>query len=154
MMKDLEESGYKYQGILESDQIKMKEIKKKFTNEYKKRIKLLLESNLDGENVIKAVNTWVKAVLRYSGGILDWNKDEIQNMDRKTRKIMTMNGALHSKTNLARLYLARNEGGRRLRLLEEVVQAEEHGLSDYIKDEENGYNKLLKTLTNYGSKKE
>ena len=107
MMKDLEESGYKYQGILESDQIKMKEIKKKFTNEYKKRIKLLLESNLDGENVIKAVNTWVKAVLRYSGGILDWNKDEIQNMDRKTRKIMTMNGALHSKTNLARLYLAR-----------------------------------------------
>ena len=154
MMKDLGESGYKYLGILESDQIKMKEMKEKVTKEYKRRIKLLLESKLNGGNVIKAINTWAVAVLRYSGGILDWNKDELQNMDRKTRKIMTMNGALHPRANVARLYLARNEGGRGLKSVEEVVRAEEHGLSDYIKDEEKGYNKFLKTLTKDESKKD
>ena len=93
----------KYLGILEIDQMKTKEMKEKVTKEYNRRIKLLLESKLNGGNVIKAINTWAVAVLRYSGGILDWNKDELQNMDRKTRKIMTMNGALHPRANVARL---------------------------------------------------
>ena len=75
------------------------------------------------------------AIVRYSGGILDWNKDELQNMDRKTRKIMPMNGTLRPRANVARLYLARNENFRGLKMVEEVLRAEEHGLSDYIKDE-------------------
>ena len=77
--------------------------------------------------MVKAINTWAVAVLRYSGGVLDWNKDELQNMDRKTRKIMTMNRALHPRANVARLYPARNEGGRGLKSVEDVVRAEEHG---------------------------
>ena len=44
--------------------------------------------------LVKAINKWVVAVLRYTGGPLDWNKEDLQNMDKKTRKIMTMNGAV------------------------------------------------------------
>ena len=51
--------------------------------------------------------------------------DELKCIDRKTRKLMTINGA-----NVARLYLPRNEGGRGLRSAEETVRTEEHGLSD------------------------
>ena len=68
-------------------------------------------------------------------------------MDRKTRKIMTMNGALQPRASVATLYLARDEGGRGMKLVEEVIRTEEHGLSEYIKNEEKGYNKLLKSLT-------
>ena len=50
--------------------IKMKEMKEKVRKEYYRRLRLLLESKLNGGNVIKAVNTWAVAVLRYSGGIL------------------------------------------------------------------------------------
>ena len=67
-------------------------------------------------------------------------------MDRKTRKLMTINRALHPRANVARLYLARNEGGRGLRAVEETIRTEEHGLSDYIKLEDKGLNRYLKSF--------
>ena len=36
-----------------------------------------------------ALNTWTVSTLRYGAGILTWNKNELQEMDRKTRKLMT-----------------------------------------------------------------
>ena len=45
---------------------------------------------------------------------MEWTKDELANLDRTTQKIMSMNGALHTKSNVARLYLPRKEGGRGL----------------------------------------
>jgi len=110
--------------------------------------------NADGGNVIRAINTWAVAVPRYSGGILDWTQEELQNMDRKTRKLMTINRTLHPRANMARLDLQRNEGGRGLQSAEETIRTEEHGLSDYIKNEEKGYNRLLKRLTKTSSKTE
>ena len=46
-------------------------------------------------------------VLRYSGGILGWTKEELENIDRKSKR------ALHPRANVASLYLPRNTGGRR-----------------------------------------
>ena len=114
-MKDLDRDDYRYLGVLEANEIKMKAMKEKVRNEYIRKIKLLLESKLNGGNYVKAMNTWAVAVLRYSGGILDWTKEELENIDRKTRKIMPINRALHPRANVARLHLPRNTGGRGLR---------------------------------------
>ena len=35
-----------------------------------------------------ALNAWVVSVVRYSAGIMKWRKDEMKEMDRKTRKII------------------------------------------------------------------
>ena len=59
---------------------------------------------------------------------------------------MTINRALHPRSNVARLYLPRNEGGRGLRSAEETVRTEEHELSDYIRCEEKGSNTLKKLI--------
>ena len=48
------------------------------------------------------------------GSIMERTKDELANLDRKTRKIMSMNGALHTRSDVARLSLPRKEGGRGL----------------------------------------
>ena len=45
--------------------------------------------------------------------------EDMANMDRRTRKILAMNGCLHTRSNVARLYLARKEGGRGLIGIEE-----------------------------------
>ena len=140
--------------MIEADEIKMNEMNEKVRKEYFRRIRLLLESKLNGGNVIKAINTWAVAVLRYSGGILDWTQEELEVMDRKTRKLMTINRALHPRANVARLYLARQDGGRGLKSVEETIRTEELGLSDYIKDEDKGFNKLLRKLTKEKSKQE
>ena len=150
MMNDLGENGYQYLGILESDAIKEKQMNEKVAKEYKRRFKPIQESKLNGGYAVKAINMWAVAVLRYTGGILEQGR--ATNMDRKTRNIMTMNGALHPRASVARLYLASDEDGRGMKSVEEVIQTEEHSLSDYIKNKEKGYNKLLKTLAKDQSK--
>ena len=65
---------------------------------------------------------------------MDWTVDELKEADRKTRKLLTLHGALHPRSNTDRLYLPRAEGGRGLISFEECIGQEEHGLSDYLKE--------------------
>ena len=113
-MKDIDETGYTYLGILETDKIKEKEMKEKFSKEYLRRLRLILRSKLNGRNKIMAVNTWVASVMRYGAGILKWNTDELKSLDRRTRKFMTMHGVLHPRSDIGGVYLSREMGGRGL----------------------------------------
>ena len=94
-IREIEEGRYKYLGVLEYDRVKEQEMKDKFRYEYFRRTKLILKSKLNGRNKIMALNTWEVSILRYGAGILKWNKNELEEMDRKTRKFMTMNKELH-----------------------------------------------------------
>ena len=55
-MKGIDETGYTYFEILETDKIKEKEMKGKFSKEYLWRLRLVLRSKLNGRNKIIAVN--------------------------------------------------------------------------------------------------
>ena len=68
-----------------------KEMKEIFGNEYISRVKLIYESKLNAGNFISDLNAWALGVTRHSGGIIDWTKEELQDMDRKTRKIIILN---------------------------------------------------------------
>ena len=57
---------YKYLGILEADRIKHEEMKETVTKEYKRRVRKILETKLNGSNLVKAINTWAIPLLRYS----------------------------------------------------------------------------------------
>lgn len=46
VMKEIEDRGYRYLGILETDQLKEKEMKDLNSKEYKRRLKLVLKSKL------------------------------------------------------------------------------------------------------------
>ena len=83
----------------------MKEIKEKIRKGYIRKIKLLLASKQNGGNILKALNTWTIAVLRYT--LLEWTKKGLEHIDRKTHKIRTINRALSLKANVARLSLPR-----------------------------------------------
>ena len=134
VMKEVEIEGYKYLGIMEYDKIKEKEVKENFVKEYFRRIKLVLKSKLNGNNKISAINTWAVSLMRYGGGILNWRKDELEKVDRKTRKLMTMYGMLHPKSNVARIYVPRRSGGRGLISCENCIRAEENSIGDYIRN--------------------
>ena len=72
--------------------------------------------------MIDGINTWAVGAVHYSAEIGDWAIEEVANMDRRTRKILAMNGCLHTRNNVARLYLPRKEGGRGLIGIEECVR--------------------------------
>ena len=86
-MKDIDETGYTYLGIWETNKIKEKEMKKKFSKEYLQRLRLILRSKLNGRNTIMAVNTWAVSVMRYGAGILKWNTNELKSLDRRIQKV-------------------------------------------------------------------
>ena len=98
--KEVDENGYTYLGILELDEIKEHEMKIKVTAEYKRRLRLILKSKLNGKNKIQAINAWAVAMLKYRAGIINWKIDELKKMDRRTRKTLTMYGVLHPKRDI------------------------------------------------------
>ena len=132
VMKEVEESGYKYLGVLEGACIKTKEMKDLVKTKYLRRVRLVAGSWLRGGNMIRAVNTWAVSVVRNTAGILEWNKPELKAMDVKTRKLLTMKGAFHMNSSVDRLYMKRQVGGRGLISVEECVRTEELGLCEYV----------------------
>ena len=75
-------------------------------------------------------------IIRYGPGVLHWTKEELKSIDIRTRKVMTMNGSLHLKGNVGRLYLPRKEGGRRLIICEEYMNVEVQSLDKYLSESE------------------
>ena len=109
-------------------------MKETVTKEYKRRVRKILETKLNGGNLVKAINTWAIPLLRYSAAFLDWRKSELQDLDRKTRKLLTMHNGLHPKSNVDRIYIPREEGGRGLISVEDCVESATLGLERYIND--------------------
>ena len=61
---------------------------------------------------------------------------ELKDVDRKSRKAMTMSGALHTKSDADRLYKKRREGGRGLMNVECCVREEENSLGFFVANSE------------------
>ena len=100
-IKEVEKDGYRYFGILELDKIKEKKMKDKFKHEYMRRTRLIVKSKLNGNNLVKAINTWAIFLLRYGAGLLKWTREELEWMDRRTRILMTIFKMLHPKSDVA-----------------------------------------------------
>ena len=107
-------------------------MKTKLSSEYLRRLRKTLQSKLNGRNVIATINTWAVPVMRYGAGVVNWNKDELVKMDRKTRKLLTTNGMLNPRADVDRLYLPRDSGGRGLVSVEDCVRTEEKTLAKYV----------------------
>ena len=72
--------------------------------------------------------------MRYGAGTLKWNTDELKSLDRRTRKFMTMHGALYSKSDDARVYLSRKMGGQGLISCEGCIRMEESNFQWHVKN--------------------
>ena len=82
-------------------------MKKRLSKEYVKRVKKVIRSKLNGGNMVNAINWWLVSLLRYSGEMVKWTKIELMNLDRKTRKLLTIHEQM-----LAAYTLVVREGGK------------------------------------------
>ena len=83
MIKNIEEGGYKYLGILEADGVKHEEMKDQIKEEYIRRVRNILKSKLNGGNIILAINSRAVSIVRYGAGIISWTKMELEELDRE-----------------------------------------------------------------------
>ena len=123
VIKSLQEGeSYKYLGILEADKVLEKRMKLNVSKEYIRRLRKVLKSKLNGGNLVDGVNAWAVSLLRYSAAFVSWRKSGLESIDRKTRKLFTIYGALHPKSDVDRLYIPRKEGGRGLISIKDCVE--------------------------------
>lgn len=139
-------SSYKYLGILEGEDVKHQAMKDSTTTEYFRRVRKVLKTKLNSGNITKAINTWAVALFRYGSGVIKWNKQELEAIDRKTRKLLNTYKGVHPRADVDRLYVARREGGRGLMGVEEVVRYEEHSLTKYAENNPDG---IMQTVVEY-----
>ena len=55
-------------------------------------------------NLVQGVNTWAVSLLGYSAAFINCRKCELQAIDRKTRKFITIYEGLHPKSDVDRLH--------------------------------------------------
>jgi hypothetical protein len=97
---------------------------------------MILKSELNARNKITAIGALGVPVLRYSFGIINWRMEEMKQIDRKTRKTLTMYNMHHPKADKDRLYVKRKEAGRGLVQVEaEIINIAEYLNTKYKEDQ-------------------
>ena len=133
VIQDLDQAEtYKYLGMEEGEGVQHHKMKVKIMKEYKRRIKLVLKSELNARKKIATTNTLSVPVILYSYGVIDWKLHEMQDPDRMTRKQICMNWMLAMKTDVDRIYLPCQGGGRSLMNLEKEYRTKMIGLQTYM----------------------
>jgi len=64
------------------------------------------------------------SLVRCTAGIVKWRKDEMEAMDRRTRKLMTTYNRLHLRADVDCLYVPRKEGARGLANIQDTMHME------------------------------
>jgi len=82
--------------------------------------------------MVKTINPYAVPILKYSAGIVNWSLNELDDIDCKRRKLMTIHKGLHPKSDVHHLYLPRKSGGRGLLNIKQIVNVEKQALSHYI----------------------
>ena len=132
-IKSLQEGeSYKYLGTLEAGKFLEEKMNLNVSKEYIRSSRKVLKSKLNGGNLVREVNTWAIFLLRYSAAFVSWRRGELQAIDRKTRKLFTIYGALHPKSDVDRLYIPKKKGGRGLISIEDCVELAIRGLEVYV----------------------
>ena len=147
VIKNIEEGGYKYLGILEADSIKQEEMKGQIKKESTRSVKNILKSKLNGWNIISTINSKSVSIVKSGAVIICCTKMKLEELDRKTRKLMTMEGAQEPIAAIDGLYLQRCDGGGGIIGQEDCVQVEVDSLSTLEMYLSSSNEKMLKTIT-------
>jgi hypothetical protein len=84
-------------------------------------------------------------VLKYSFGIVNWHQEELQNLDRKTKKLLTIHRQHHTKADVDRFYVPRKQRGRGLIQVEAAHAVEITKLGKYVDRKEDPLKCKLQT---------
>ena len=87
---------------------------KQGNEEYLRRGLVIWSSSLSAAAKVRAHNSWSVGVLQYTMPLIGWFQRELQQLDIKTRALLTRCGAHCPNASKDRLYLPRGEGGRGL----------------------------------------
>ena len=114
------------------------------------RVKKIWSSELSAYNKTIAHNSFATPVITPTISILDWTIQEIKDIDIKIRKVLSVARNFHPTSDIDRLYIGQNLGGRGLRSCQHLFESRIIALKQHLhrnKDQDQimnyVYNKLL-----------
>ena len=115
-----ENETYKFLGIEQADGIRMKTVFKRVKEEVLKRMKIIINTELNDANLIKAVKMKVIPVAAYAMNTCKFSVGELKELDQIIKKQLRGKNMLGRQACDERLYLKREKGGRGLKSLRDV----------------------------------
>ena len=97
--------------------------KERVSKEYPSRVKKIWSSELSAFNKTIAHNAFATPIITSMIGILDWTIQEIKDIDIRTRKMLSVTGNFHPNSDVDRLYIGRNTGGRGLKSCQRLFES-------------------------------
>ena len=147
-----EDEPYSYLGLDENIGYDGNLNKERIVKECKKRFKKVWKSELYAGNKVTAHNSFAVPLVSYTIGIFDWTKEELQALDKATRKIMNFTGSLHARSDIDRIYMPRKQGGRGLTSTEDMYITTTILIAEHIKSA-SLHHKLLQKVVQHESDK-
>jgi hypothetical protein len=112
-----------------------------------RNVRLGLDTELSADKKIQVIKSLAVPVLRYCFGTINWHREELQNLDRKTRKLLTIHEHHHPKADVDCLYVPRKWGRRGLMKLEEAYIVEVMKVKEYVDSKEHKLSSVTKRIT-------
>ena len=117
-----ENETYKFLGIEQADGIRTKTVFKRVKEEVLKRMKIIINTELNDANLIKAITMKVIPVAAYVMNICKFSVAELKEHDQIIKKQLRGKNMLRRQASDQRLYLKREKRGRGLKSLRNVYK--------------------------------
>ena len=101
---------YKFLGIEQADGIWTKAVYERVKEEVAKRMKMIVKTELNDENLIKAINIKVIPVAAYVMNICKFNVSELKELNQIIKRKLRGRSMLGRQASDERLYLKREKG--------------------------------------------
>ena len=108
--------------------------KNRVLKEYFRRVRKIWSSELFSNNKTIVDNIFFIPIITPTIGILNWTKDELEQIDIKTRKLLTSSGRFYINSDIDRLYTHRNKGGRGLNCLVDIYISRTVSINHHLKE--------------------
>nr|CAI5845754.1 unnamed protein product [Callosobruchus analis] len=103
----------------------------------------LFSTHINARNKVIALNIRATPVVIYSFGVLSWSITDVQALDRKLRRTVTSRRLLHPNSDIERLYLPSDEGGRGIINLENMYRKEVDTLRNFFTNNNSAVHKTF-----------
>ena len=121
--------------------------------EYLRRLNVIWSSPLSVPRKLTACIVFAMPALEYFMGTSDWLIADIQNLDRKSRKVVEMHKGKHISESIAMLYLPQKCGGRGFKSVEDTYKISKIKVAHHINISKDSRMKLVRSFQHYKSKK-
>ena len=113
---------YKFLGIEQDDGIETKRVYERVKHEVTKRVRMLINTELDDINLVRAINAKVIPVAAYPMNVCKFSNRELKELDQVIKREMRSSNILGKQGSDERLYLKREDGGRGIKSMRDVYQ--------------------------------